>query len=286
MNRIESPFPPCSFPSRPGPNDNENPAEDSVFASSSLDDLLLTVQSRLDNLALLEQQQQVSKQLQKPTVEKKKSSKKASSSTTCSSKKSHRSKPSQSKTRRGGTKRERRAAEAVPTNDDDDNNSITLVEVTPPPPPPRPTTESSCDSSVSSYDTADPPPPKPRTIDLRPHRSVDLAMAQKTDKTLRAAVRENPKNFCVRTVHGHRLVFFKLGTRIYIPESLEQVTRNYYHSKYQITPMQRMRESCWWPNMERQERRHYQWCVRLQDPKDHNSAPRLIYDSDDDAQLF
>ena len=111
-------------------------------------------------------------------------------------------------------------------------------------------------------------------------------MAQKTDKALRASVRENPKNFCVRTVHGHKLVFFKLGTRIYIPESLEQVTRDYYHSKYQIAPMQRMRESCWWPNMERQERRHYQWCVRLQDPKDHNSAPRLIYDSDDDAQLF
>lgn len=176
------------------------------------------------------------------------------------SKKKTLSKPGQTKTRRGGTKQNHHQASATaPTT--------TAKKAT-----------VSCDSSVSSVDSDDPPPPRQRLIDLRPHRSVDLYEAQRQDEDLRQQLRQDPSNFKVRQVHGRKLVFYGNGNRIYIPKSLRQATLDYYRNKYQHKPKERLQESCYWPRMEREERRQYQWSVVI---RKRGEEPRVVYDSDD-----
>lgn len=311
IERASNPISPLACPTRPGPEDEEFDLEQEYLTSStSLDDLMHNMQSRLEQLAVLEEKQAKNNAIKQPsktttTAEKKKTSKKSSSKEKSSSDKKkktspERPKPAQSKTRRGGTKRERRASFIAEVNDAANATTATpmpvmMVRSPPPPPlvqapPPRakPPRRGSMASvcSMDSIDSFDPnPPPRKRKIDLRPHRSVDLYNAQRKDEGLRKALRESPKDYTVRSVHGRKLVFLKQGTRLYIPVTLEQTTRDYYFKKYSYNPMAHMREACWWPTMERQQRRHYQWCVKLTDPNDHDSSPRLIYDSDEDDTL-
>lgn len=277
MNCIETrnPVSPSTCPSRPGPSTDE--VDPSLFGSSTLDDLVTNMQEKL---ALLDDPEQTPINKNKPIHKKGKVSKSTGVDTT----KMQRHKPSQSKTRRGGTKRGRKGGTPA-------------VDVTPPvtrSPPKKTALSYSSDASVSSIDSDDPTPAK-RKIDLRPHRSVDLYNAQRQDETLRTALRENPRDFTVRQVHGHKLVFKRSDNdddvddgappRVYIPESLQQITWDYYFNKYQLHPITRMREACWWPTMEKQQRRRHKWCVRLQDPGD-KSTERLVYDSDDDETAF
>lgn len=140
----------------------------------------------------------------------------------------------------------------------------------------RESLSSLCDSSVSSVDTV----PKKKRVDLRPHRSSDLYEAQKDDEELRELLNSKQTNtaFVVVKVHGKSLVFYGSERRVYIPGSLRSKTVKYYQKNYKYTAKQRMAESCYWPDMERDQRRAFQWKVRISEP---GKDPKFIYDSDE-----
>ena len=173
--------------------------------------------------------------------------------------------PRPSRTRRGGT----RIA----------NRSIEPVQIDPPRTFWRRESISSfCDSSVSSVDTV--LTPKKKKIYLRPHRSSDLYEAQRNDEELRELLQSKTTNtdFVVAKVHGKSLVVYRHERRVYIPASLRPKTMKYYRKNFKYSSKQRMAESCYWPNMERDQRRAQQWKVCVTEP---GKDPKFIYDSDE-----
>ena len=138
-----------------------------------------------------------------------------------------------------------------------------------------------CDSSVSSVDTE--LTPKKKKIDLRPHRSSDLYEEQRNDPELRDLLRSKTTNtaFVVAKVHGKNLVFYGHERRVYIPANLRPKTMKYYLKNFKYSSKQRLAESCYWPDMERDERRAKQWKVRLTEPGKDPKFIKFIYDSDE-----
>jgi hypothetical protein len=121
-------------------------------------------------------------------------------------------------------------------------------------------------------------PPKRKIIRLRPHRSQDLYDAQRQDTELRTLMKERANGLSVRKVHGKSLVFYD-DTRVYIPQSLRATTIKYYTKNYKYSHKQRLQESCYWPHMERDHRREFQWKILITQPDTKEST--LVYDSDD-----
>ena len=180
--------------------------------------------------------------------------------------------PRPSRTRRGRT----RYPSTNRTNENVDSEPV--VD------PPRTTwrrgsLSSFCDSSVSSVDT-ELTPKKKKKIDLRPHRSSDLYEAQRNDTELRDLLRSKTTNtdFVIAKVHGKNLVFYGHQRRVYIPANLRPKTLKYYRKNFKYSSKQRLAESCYWPDMERDQRRAKQWKVLVTEP---GKDPKFIYDSDE-----
>ena len=171
-------------------------------------------------------------------------------------------KPAKSRTRRGGTRRHRAKHENVPAP---------VVN-----PTPMRWERRSSMTSCSSMSTVEEPPRK--IIRLRPHRSQDLYEAQRKDSELRTLMKEGTKGLTVRNVHGKSLVFFD-SMRVYIPETLRHETLAYYRKNYKYSHKQRLEESCYWPRMDRDYCREYQWKIKITHPYTKEST--LVYDSDD-----
>jgi hypothetical protein len=175
-------------------------------------------------------------------------------------------KTAKSRTRRGGTRRQR-------DNQDVPSPPVASSLIIPRSGWERRSSMASC-SSMSSAEE----PPKRKIIRLRPHRSQDLYDAQRQDDELRALLKERAPGLTVRKVHGKSLVFYD-STRVYVPETLRQETLKYYRKNYKYSHKQRMEESCYWPRMDRDYRREFQFKVKITDPETKES--RLVYDSDD-----
>mmetsp|Transcript_17745 Transcript_17745/g.33683 ORF Transcript_17745/g.33683 Transcript_17745/m.33683 type:complete len:282 (-) Transcript_17745:148-993(-) len=178
--------------------------------------------------------------------------------------------PRPSRTRRGGTR--------YPSSDRIYENTNQVQIGTTQTTWRRGSLSSFCDSSVSSVDTE--LTPKKKRIDLRPHRSSDLYEAQRNDEELRDLLRSKTTNvdFVVAKVHGKNLVFFGHDRRVYIPANLRAKTMKYYRKNFKYSSKQRLAESCYWPNMERDQRRAKQWKVMITEP---GKDPKFIYDSDE-----
>jgi hypothetical protein len=135
----------------------------------------------------------------------------------------------------------------------------------------------SCDSmSLSSAESM--PKKKKMVISLRPHRSKDLYEAQRNDSELRELMQsKNAASLTIRTVHEKNLVFYG-AQRVYIPKSLRETTMDFYRKKYKYKPIERMEEWCYWPRIDRDPRRLFQWKVCVTEA---GKEPELLYDSDD-----